>query len=163
MSSDLSKTTFSPSLISHLQSSPTSDQTRSADQDLHLQQRVNAELQRLSAEADSTLRALLQPPSSSAPSVPPQPEDIPTGPSRATIQAEINTLKKRLTNRRSALTEDDEKKVEDARQALVGCLREKGRVGENGEEGRMLDCWAEVEGFKREVGRVEGVWLGRRR
>ncbi len=37
--------------------------------------------------------------------------------------------------------------MEKAKGALVRCLKEKDR--------RPLDCWEEVEGFKREVGRLE--------
>lgn len=53
-------------------------------------------------------------------------------------------------------------KAESARRELVKCLRERGRIGDNGEEGRMLDCWKEIEDFKAEVNKVEAEWLGRK-
>jgi MICOS complex subunit MIC19 len=42
--------------------------------------------------------------------------------------------------------------VEKARGELVGCLRLNDR--------RPLDCWREVEAFKREVGRLEEKFVG---
>lgn len=41
--------------------------------------------------------------------------------------------------------------MEKAREELVACLRTNDR--------RPLDCWQEVEGFKREVGRLERKFI----
>ena len=46
-----------------------------------------------------------------------------------------------------------DKGVEKARGEVVTCLRVNDR--------RPLDCWREVEAFKREVGRLEKGFLGR--
>ena len=43
--------------------------------------------------------------------------------------------------------------VEKARQEVITCLRVNDR--------RPLDCWREVEDFKREVGRLEQRFLGK--
>jgi len=47
----------------------------------------------------------------------------------------------------------DDKGVMAAKDGVVKCLRENDR--------RPLDCWREVEAFKREVGRLEKGFLGR--
>jgi len=72
--------------------------------------------------------------------------------SRAKVQTEIATLKQKLQDRK--LREDvvGDKKVEKAKADVIRCLRINDR--------RPLDCWKEVEGFKREVGRLEGAFLG---
>lgn len=69
------------------------------------------------------------------------------------MQGEIEALKKKLRERR--LREDvvGDKAVEQAKTDVVSCLRVNDR--------RPLDCWREVEVFKREVGRLEGAFLGR--
>lgn len=46
-----------------------------------------------------------------------------------------------------------DKGVVKAKDSVVKCLRENDR--------RPLDCWREVEAFKREVGRLEKGFLGR--
>ena len=72
--------------------------------------------------------------------------------SRASVQKEIETLKKKLQQRQ--LKEDvvNDKGVNKAREEVVQCLRVNDR--------RPLDCWKEVEAFRREVGRLEGAFLG---
>ena len=47
----------------------------------------------------------------------------------------------------------DDKAVEKAKEDMVSCLRKNDR--------RPLDCWKEVEVFKREVGRLERGYLGK--
>lgn len=73
--------------------------------------------------------------------------------SRASVQREIGTLKKKLQQRQ--LKEDvvNDKGVNKAREEVVQCLRVNDR--------RPLDCWKEVEAFRREVGRLEGAFLGK--
>ena len=75
------------------------------------------------------------------------------GLSREIVQKEIDSLRKKLEVRR--LKEDvvGDKEVEKAKGEVVACLRINDR--------RPLDCWREVEAFKREVGRLERGFLGR--
>lgn len=46
---------------------------------------------------------------------------------------------------------DVDEGVEKAKNEVVKCLRENDR--------RPLDCWKEVEAFKKEVRRMEGTWV----
>lgn len=73
--------------------------------------------------------------------------------SRASVQMEIENLKDKLQKRQ--LKEDvvKDEGVNRAREQVVQCLRVNDR--------RPLDCWKEVEAFRREVGRLEGAFLGR--
>lgn len=73
--------------------------------------------------------------------------------SRASVQMEIEKLKEKLQKRQ--LKEDvvKDEGVNRAREQVVQCLRVNDR--------RPLDCWKEVEAFRREVGRLEGAFLGR--
>lgn len=63
------------------------------------------------------------------------------------MQKEIESLKRKLEKRKVREEVAGDEGVERAKGKLVKCLREKDR--------RPLDCWEEVEGFKREVGRLE--------
>ena len=69
------------------------------------------------------------------------------------MQKEIDTLKEKLSKRQ--LREDvvNDKAVEKAKTEVVSCLRINDR--------RPLDCWREVDAFKKEVGRLEKQFLGR--
>lgn len=67
------------------------------------------------------------------------------------MNAEIEQLRAKLEGRRK-LVEVDEN-VERARNEVVTCLRLHDR--------RPLDCWKEVEGFKREVARLEEAFVDR--
>lgn len=66
------------------------------------------------------------------------------------MQKEIDLLKQKLQQRK--LKEDDQG-VKKAMDEVVTCLTTNDR--------RPLDCWKEVESFRREVGRLEGAFLGR--
>lgn len=68
------------------------------------------------------------------------------------VAAEIAALKEKLANRKEMRQPDQA--VENAKSEVVRCLREK--------EKRPLDCWSEVETFKREVGRMEKEFVSRR-
>ena len=72
---------------------------------------------------------------------------------RQSVQREIETLRQRLSQRK--LREDimNDKGVEKAKEDVVKCLRINDR--------RPLDCWQEVEIFKKEVGRLEKDFLGK--
>lgn len=73
--------------------------------------------------------------------------------SRGKVQEEIEKLKGKLRERQ--LKEDimQDRVVNRAKEGVVACLRLHDR--------RPLDCWKEVETFRREVGRLEGAFLGR--
>ncbi len=73
--------------------------------------------------------------------------------SRGGVQAEIEALREKLARRRVREEVVGDGGVGRAREEVVGCLRVKDR--------RPLDCWREVEAFRREVGRLEGAFLGR--
>ena len=64
---------------------------------------------------------------------------------RETVMKEIEGLQKRLSERHKLVEVD--KDVIKAKESLVSCLRLNDR--------RPLDCWKEVETFKKEVGRLE--------
>ncbi len=73
--------------------------------------------------------------------------------SRASVQREIESLKGKLQQRRVKEEVTSDEGVNKARDEVVRCLRVNDR--------RPLDCWKEVETFRREVGRLEGAFLGR--
>ncbi|MCJ1369476.1 hypothetical protein MMC20_000687 [Loxospora ochrophaea] len=162
---------FSPELVDALQASPETDTTRSKDLESHIQSRVTAELTRLEAEQTQAIRELEERISES-----PDTSTEPTSSgklsffsgkdeqaraqsdklrdlSRESVQKTIEELRKRLQARK--LREDivGDKEVEKAKEEVVSCLRLNDR--------RPLDCWQEVEAFKREVGRLEKGFLGK--
>lgn len=69
------------------------------------------------------------------------------------MQKEIENLKAKLKDRKMKQDVVEDKEVEKVKEKMVKCLRLNDR--------RPLDCWEEVEAFKREVGRLEKVFLGR--
>ena len=73
--------------------------------------------------------------------------------SRASVQREIERLKEKLQERRVKEDVVKDEGVKKAREQVVRCLRVNDR--------RPLDCWKEVETFRREVGRLEGAFLGK--
>jgi altered-inheritance-of-mitochondria protein 13 len=68
---------------------------------------------------------------------------------RESVQNEVQELRKKLEQRKK-LTAIDEG-VEKAKSEVIRCLRENDR--------RPLDCYKEVENFKSEVRKMEGVWV----
>lgn len=168
---------FSQDLVDALQASPETDSTRAKDLELHIQSRVAAELARIDAETTQELKDLeariSSTPDSTTESTQTPSTTIPDqtasagGPdhkakaegdrtrdlSRVKVQEEIEKLKEKLKERQ--LKEDimKDKEVNKAKEGVVACLRLKDR--------RPLDCWKEVETFRREVGRLEGDFIGR--
>ena len=67
------------------------------------------------------------------------------------VKKEIAALKQKLDSRRKM--EEPSGEVTKAKEDLVQCLRNNDR--------RPLDCWKEVEGFKREVARLERGFVER--
>jgi altered-inheritance-of-mitochondria protein 13 len=68
---------------------------------------------------------------------------------RESVQNDVQSLKKKLESRKK-LSDVDEG-VEKAKSEVIRCLREHDR--------RPLDCYKEVEKFKEEVRKMEGVWV----
>ena len=68
------------------------------------------------------------------------------------MQKEIEALKGKLQQKQ--LKEDvvKDERVNKAREEVVSCLKTNDR--------RPLDCWREVQAFRREVGRLEEAFLG---
>ena len=149
---------FSQDLVNSLQSSPESDSTRAKDLELHIQTRVAAELKRLEAQTSQSLKDLEEaisatPDDPAAKKEPPQRdgEDGKGELSRASVQKEIEALKQKLSERQVREDVLGDGKVNGAREEVVKCLR--------GNDRRPLDCWKEVESFKREVGKLEGQFV----
>lgn len=71
--------------------------------------------------------------------------------SRDSVSSEIDQLRSRLDGRRK-LVELDEG-VAKAKTDVIGCLRLHDR--------RPLDCWKEVDAFKREVAKMEAAFVDR--
>ena len=158
---------FSPELVDSLSSSSETNSTRAKTLDLHIQQRVSEELAKLlnnednkladarkrveqktgSEETDKkdgksksgTLKSLV-PGSSSG-----KEEQEKKAQTSKKVADEIEKLKTQLAQRKRL--KELPKEVEQAREGVISCLRVNDR--------RPLDCWKEVEVFKREVGRLE--------
>ncbi|MCJ1396423.1 hypothetical protein MMC18_009313 [Xylographa bjoerkii] len=169
---------FSQELIDALQASPETDSTRAKDLELHIQSRVNAELSRLEAEQTRTLRELEEhisatPDPTTDSSHTPSQSGVPDQSAskggrdqgakadgdklrdlgRQSVQNEIEELRQKLQQRKLREDISGDKAVEKAKQDVVTCLRLNDR--------RPLDCYKEVEAFKKEVGRLEKNFLGR--
>ena len=65
------------------------------------------------------------------------------------MQNEVQELRKKLEQRKKLTTIDEG--VERAKSEVVRCLRENDR--------RPLNCYKEVERFREEVRKLEGVWV----
>lgn len=149
---------------------PQTDATRSRQQELQYQQRLTQELEKLRekeaenlSEVSSHLSNDVQhPPESSSlteklSEVTEQISNVTSSSaalaqkqkqqsmSNASVTKEIDALRKKLETRKKL--EQADPHVNSAKEDLVACLRLHDR--------RPLDCWKEVEIFKREVGRLE--------
>lgn len=67
------------------------------------------------------------------------------------MNSEVQALRRKLDGRRKLAPLDGE--VEKAKGDVVSCLRVNDR--------RPLDCWKEVEAFKKEVARMEEKFVDR--
>lgn len=74
-----------------------------------------------------------------------------SGRTSESVKKEIMELRRKLQERKKVETMPPE--VEAAKEKVVRCLRQNDR--------RPLDCWQEVEEFKREVGRLEAEFVRR--
>lgn len=162
---------FSSELIESLQSSSETNSTRAKSLDLHIAQRVHEELAKLQADQSSAVEATKQ-------QILREAEQLKEGGSddgglkgklpealggksaeeRKTkeqtsekVLDEIERLKRELGQRK--VLKDLPKELETARQGVIACLRVNDR--------RPLDCWREVEAFKREVRRLEGDFVSK--
>lgn len=68
---------------------------------------------------------------------------------REAVQGDIRELKTKLEKNKRVRELDEN--VDKAKSEVVKCLKENDR--------RPLDCWAQVEKFKREVARLEDSWI----
>lgn len=135
------------------------------DLELLIQNRVHAELSRLSESTSATLAALEEQISSS-----PEPTPQSGGGAdhaarlkaekeelqdlgRGSVQREIERLKKNLGRRKVREEVVRDEGVENAKSKVLACLRTNDR--------KPLNCYEEVEAFRREVARLERVFLGR--
>jgi len=158
---------FSQELIDSLQASAETNSTRAKTLELHIAQRVAAELEKIrnhessaleearkkitaaneqTGSSDSSEHSLLQIPSIS-------PKDLlessdekqRKSQTSAKVQQEIEKLKQTLGQRK--VLKELPNEVESARQDVISCLRINDR--------KPLDCWKEVEVFKRAVRQME--------
>ncbi|KAK3071392.1 hypothetical protein LTR53_008704 [Teratosphaeriaceae sp. CCFEE 6253] len=81
----------------------------------------------------------------------PAPSKPDSGRSSDSVKKEVMDLRKKLEGRKKV--EQMPKEVEAAKEKVVQCLRTNDR--------RPLDCWREVEEFKRAVGKLEGAFVQR--
>ncbi|KAL5115987.1 hypothetical protein ACEQ8H_006104 [Pleosporales sp. CAS-2024a] len=153
---------FSSELVASLQRNTFTDSARSRQHELEFQQRLTAELEKLRAhESDhfakysETLSAEPEPPG--APSLVEAIADATSSSStlaekqrqqhmsRTSVAEEVEQLRQKLANRKKL--EHVDAHVAKAKDAVVACLRTHDR--------RPLDCWKEIDTFKKEVGRLE--------
>ncbi|KXT08647.1 hypothetical protein AC579_9412 [Pseudocercospora musae] len=171
---------LSQSLLESLQESAETDSTRAQLLELRVQERVHAELQRIrdnqATELESLTASLTTNPPKHAQGPPsevardpnslaahlsspfyhdwskkdPQPlKSVESDRSHDSVQEEIMHLKQKLEQRKKLEKVPDS--VEKAKESLVQCLRTNDR--------RPLDCWQEVEQFKKEVGKLEQAFI----
>jgi altered-inheritance-of-mitochondria protein 13 len=130
---------------------PQTDSTRAKTLELHIQSRVASELKRLQERASKDFEELQA--KISAADEPTKKEktagDTLRDLGRESVQNDVKELRKKLEQRKRLADVDEG--VEKAKSEVVRCLRENDR--------RPLDCWKEVERFRDEVRRLEGVWV----
>lgn len=144
------------------------DSTRSKQQELQYQERLTQELQALREKELQNFHhqseALAnESPEPSEPSLVEKLSDATSSSatlaekqrqkdmSRDSVTKEIEQLKAKLANRKKLEQVDAD--LSKAKEAVVSCLRTNDR--------RPLDCWKEVETFKKEVGRLEKEFVER--
>ncbi|RMZ86113.1 hypothetical protein DV737_g123, partial [Chaetothyriales sp. CBS 132003] len=181
---------YSAELLDALESSAETNSTRAKTLDLHIAQRVHEELEKIQKNETAKLEAARQkildaaaaaagvgaaldeqtreatgkvPSLLELSSVSPkdliasvglgqsEEEKQRKAASTQKVQAEIERLKKELGQRK--VLKELPKEVEKARDGVVACLRLNDR--------RPLDCWKEVEVFKREVKKLEDEFVSK--
>ncbi|KAH5762538.1 hypothetical protein HBI17_051260 [Parastagonospora nodorum] len=153
---------FSNELVDSLHKNTFTDSTRSRQQELQYQERLTAELEKLREQEAQNFTKYSETLSgesdeSSQPSLVEKLSDATSSKatlaekqrqkemSRNSITEEVEQLRQKLANRKKLEQVDAE--VSKAKEAVVACLRTHDR--------RPLDCWKEIETFKKEVGRLE--------
>ncbi|ETN40459.1 uncharacterized protein HMPREF1541_04736 [Cyphellophora europaea CBS 101466] len=162
---------FSSELVESLQASSETNSTRAKSLELHIAQRVQEELAKLQEGQSSALEAakskILSEREASEGGegfAAAAKDKLPQGlggvskeekerkeASSKKVQEEIERLKRELGQRK--VLKELPKEVEAARSELTSCLRVNDR--------RPLDCWKEVEVFKREVRRLEEEFVSK--
>ncbi|TGZ83832.1 DUF1690-domain-containing protein [Ascodesmis nigricans] len=142
---------FSSDLLTTLENSSESDSTREKALELHIQNRVAAELRRLEERESEILASLEQQ----------QQQDVVGGVvgeeageqtlDRNKVNRELEALRERLQE--LPRVRELEKEMSAARKSVVQCLRKN--------ETRPLDCWKEVEEFKEQTRRLEKAFVVR--
>jgi altered-inheritance-of-mitochondria protein 13 len=140
---------FSQELIDSLQASTESDSTRARTLELHIQSRVASELKALQERASKDFEELQSKISAPEPKQEKSAGETLRDLGRESVQNDVQELRKKLEQRKKL--NDVDEGVEKAKSEVVRCLRENDR--------RPLDCWKEVQTFREEVRRLEGVWV----
>lgn len=125
---------FSASFLSHLENSQESDYTRSQYTEKYIQERVASELKKLEGQAlekfhNTTAIALSK-----------------EGEDKLSVKSsneKISNLTKVLEESAKLAQVDLGSDIKDARQSVVACLKDN--------QGKPLNCWDEVEQFKKLV------------
>lgn len=129
-----------------------SDSTRAKTLEMHIQSRVASELKRLQERAQKDFEELSEKISTAEDSGETKEQsagDTLRALGRESVKNDVHELRKKLEQRRKLADVDEG--VEKAKSEVVRCLTENDR--------RPLDCWKEVERFREEVRRLEGVWV----
>ncbi|KAJ9603263.1 hypothetical protein H2200_012041 [Cladophialophora chaetospira] len=137
---------------------PQTNSTRAKTLELHIQKRVSEELEKIKKHESGALEAIRKKIAEDTGSDPSSvsPKDLIPGvknddehkrkaQTSQKVQEEIEKLKQQLGQRKTM--KDIPKEVETARQDVISCLRINDR--------KPLDCWKEIEVFKREVRKLE--------
>jgi altered-inheritance-of-mitochondria protein 13 len=142
------------------------DSTRSRQQELQYQERLTAELEKLRQQESQNFTKYSEnlsdeAPQSDEPSLVEKIQDATSSSStlaekarqkdmsRDSVTKEIENLKAKLEQRKKLEQADQD--VTKAKESVVACLRSNDR--------RPLDCWKEVETFKKEVARLENDFM----
>lgn len=155
-----------------LTSPPQSDTTRAKNLEAQIQARITAELEKLQSSESARFNKISEevsaepspssPSASDSPSVAEKLHDAFSQSARDekrkqqtlshdSVAKEIAELKKKLEGRKKV--EKADPAVEKAKEEVVQCLRVNDR--------RPLDCWRQVENFKKEVGKMERSFVER--
>ncbi|KAJ4335217.1 hypothetical protein N0V87_006256 [Didymella glomerata] len=157
---------FSNELVDSLQKNTFTDATRSKAQELQYQERLTAELEKLREQGSQDFSKFSETlsgeePTQSEPSFAEKLADATSSSStlaekkrqqdmsRTSVTKEIEQLRTRLEQRKKLEQVDAE--LTKAKEDVVTCLRMHDR--------RPLDCWKEVETFKKEVQRLENQFI----
>ncbi|KAF1943160.1 DUF1690-domain-containing protein [Clathrospora elynae] len=159
---------FSNELVGSLQKNTFTDATRSRQQELQYQERLTAELEKLREQETQNFAKFSEtlsdePAQSGDPSLVEKIQDATSSNStlaekqrqkdmsRDIVTREIEQLRGKLAQRKKLEQVDQD--VSKAKEAVVACLRTNDR--------RPLDCWKEVEAFKKEVAQLERDFVER--